>query len=840
MAEGTVLRPLRMSTTRCAASAVAALLAVGLAPSVGHAATATTVAPANVWAWGSNAQGQFGDGGTTSASTPVAGTVPAGVSYTSIAAGSSHGAALDTTGHVWTWGSDHCGQLGDNPPGFNTRYTSSAVEVPLPAGVRVTTISAKGDFTMALDSAGHGWGWGTNAFGELGSGQAGGASMSTGDCYPYPPVAVTMPAGVTFTAISAGETHTLALDTSGNAWAWGWNGYGQLGNPQTSYASDVPVPVTMPSGVTFSAISAGYQFSLALDTTGRAWSWGANFHGELGNGGTADGAVPAPVAGPSGNSPGGITFAALSAGYSGSVGLDTAGKAWAWGYNHDGELGNGTTTDSTVPTAVSMPSGVTFNSIIAGFSAHSVALDSAGRAWAWGDNQDGELGSGSSAPYSATPVAVSMPARATFSAVAAGAGFSLALRPAATPPSRYTAVAPTRLCDTRPVQPGVAANQCNNDQPRSAAPIAPSGTLVIDVCKGAGASCSLNAVVLNVTVTGPTTASYLTAYPTGESPPTASNLNYLPGQTVANLVAVKVGANGTITLYNHSGTADVVVDLEGTLSTASSGPGLFTAVAPQRVCDTRPDQQGVSTNQCNSNGAGATLGRNGSLTVQLTGQGGIPASGVSAVALNLTATDTSSSGYLTAWPAGDPQPTASNVNWTPGHSVPNRVIVPVNKQGQVSIYNAQGLADVVIDVDGWYGDGTETGPAGAMTSAVTPTRICDTRALQPGVVVNQCNSNGAGDRLGAAQQRNIAVTGGVVPSGAHAVLLNVTVTGTSSPGYLTVWPGDAPTGASDLNWAAGQTVANLVLVKLNAAGQVSVYSNSGGVDVVIDVLGFSP
>lgn len=408
----------------------------------------------------------------------------------------------------------------------------------------------------------------------------------------------------------------------------------------------------------------------------------------------------------------------------------------------------------------------------------------------------------------------------------------------------YQALQPTRICDTRPIQPGVVANQCNSGNPRAAAPIGPAGTLTIDVCAGAGAGCALTAVAVNVTATGATESSFLTVYPTGVSLPTASNLNYTPGDTVANLVEVAVGTNGTITLYNRAGSVDVVVDLEGTMAggnTSSGSPRLYTPVAPQRICDTRPDQPGVVTNQCNNGGLGATLGSNGTLNVQITGQGGIPSTGVSAVVLNVTATDTSASGFLTAWPTGNPQPSASNVNWAAGQTVPNRVIVPVGYNGQVSVYNFSGTADVVIDVNGWYGDGTGTSSTGSTFTGITPTRICDTRADQPGVATNQCNGGGTGLALGSGQTMTIQVasTGGAVPAGATGVVVNVAVTGTTAASFLTVWPSDVtrPT-VSDLNWAAGETVPNLVVVKLSSSGQITVFNNSGSTDVIVDVVGY--
>ena len=405
----------------------------------------------------------------------------------------------------------------------------------------------------------------------------------------------------------------------------------------------------------------------------------------------------------------------------------------------------------------------------------------------------------------------------------------------------YRARQPARICDTRPVQPGVAANQCNNGA-AGGTPIGPGGTLTIDVCSGAGSGCSLTAVVLNVTVAEATDSSFLTVYPFGGARPNASNLNFTPGDKVADLVEVAVGANGTVNLYNNTGSVDVVVDLEGTVAPgpiSAGSPGLYTPLPPQRVCDTRADQPGVTTNQCNNGGSGSTVGSDQTLTVQVSGKGGVPIGGVAAVVLNLTATDTSGSSFLTAWPAGNPRPVASNVNWVAGQTVPNRVIVPVSRSGQVSVYNLSGATDVVIDVGGWFGDGSGSPPPGTTFTGVTPTRICDTRSDQPGVAANQCNNNGAGSPLQGGKMMPVQVTGGIVPAGARAVVATVTVTDTTAPSFLTVWPSDVSQPIiSDLNWAAGEKVPNLVVVELSTSGQISVFNWAGQTDVLVDVVGY--
>jgi alpha-tubulin suppressor-like RCC1 family protein len=157
------------------------------------------------------------------------------------------------------------------------------------------------------------------------------------------------------------------LDRAGHAWAWGFNDDGELGNNSTDQ-SPVPVAVQMPANLTFTMISAGApppagSHELALDTAGGAWAWGSNGHGALGNNSIDDSLVPVAV-----QMPANLTFTTISAGYGYGLALDTAGHAWAWGANEPGDLGNNSTHQSLVPVAVQMPANVTFTMISAGAS----------------------------------------------------------------------------------------------------------------------------------------------------------------------------------------------------------------------------------------------------------------------------------------------------------------------------------------------------------------------------------------------------------------------------------------------------------------------------------------
>jgi uncharacterized protein YvpB len=368
------------------------------------------------------------------------------------------------------------------------------------------------------------------------------------------------------------------------------------------------------------------------------------------------------------------------------------------------------------------------------------------------------------------------------------------------PQDTYRPLNPARILDTRDGTGGV---------PRR--PLGPGAILNMTVPGRGGVPASgADAVVINVTVTNTSAPGYLGLYPAGGSWPGTSNLNWPAGVTLANLVTVSIGANGTISIFNGNGQADVVVDVEGWYGPSASptNAGLFNAVPPVRLLDTRTNGGPV--------GAGQT--RN----LQVTAKGGVPSAGVAAVALNVTATNPTAGSHLTIFPAGSALPGTSNLNFQAGQSLPNRVIVPVGAGGQIGIYNAGGRVDVVVDVNGWFTDATS--PAGGSRfTAITPQRILDTRSgfgpiRDAGVATVQFADSAA--------------------LGITAIVANFTSVGAAAPSYLTVWPdGTSQPLASDLNYATGQTIPNLVITKLGPNG-FNVYNAAGYADLVIDLNGY--
>ena len=382
----------------------------------------------------------------------------------------------------------------------------------------------------------------------------------------------------------------------------------------------------------------------------------------------------------------------------------------------------------------------------------------------------------------------------------------------------YVPLTPTRVLDTR------------NGTGAVFGPVGPGQTISINVAGTAGVPATgASAVVLNVTATDPTTASYVTVFPAGNPLPLASNLNFGPGETVANLVEVQLGSTGAVSFFNQLGDVQLVADLEGYVATTAQGSaGLFTPVTPYRLLDTRI-------------GLGAAPGPvspGETIRVLVTGLGGIPATGVGAVVFNLTATDAAGPSYVIAYPDSQPRPLASNLNFTQGETVANRVIVPV-VNGYVDLFNDFAGADtqLVLDVNGYFTSRSASSASGSDFNSQPPQRIVDTR---PG-----SGQGYAGQTLGPGGVLTVQVAGfGGVPSMTSsspptAVVLNVTVTDPSQSSYLTVWPSNVPQpGTSDVNYGPGQTQPNLVVVGLSPTGKVSFFNQLGTADIVVDVEGW--
>ncbi|MFC1417814.1 N-acetylmuramoyl-L-alanine amidase [Streptacidiphilus cavernicola] len=375
---------------------------------------------------------------------------------------------------------------------------------------------------------------------------------------------------------------------------------------------------------------------------------------------------------------------------------------------------------------------------------------------------------------------------------------------AATPPTgTYVSAGPQRILDTRS---GLGA-------PKAVVGPGKHVTLKIAGANGLPAS-GVTSVVLNVTVTNPTATGYVSVYPDGQSLPTVSNLNFTAKETIPNLVTVPVGADGSVDLYNRAGTVNLLADLNGYYTNGGGGSKLV-STSPARILDTR---SGLGAPK-------AVVGPGKHVTLKIAGANGLPASGVTAVVLNVTVTNPTLASYVSVYPDGQSPPTVSNLNFTAKETIPNLVIVPVGSDGSVDLYNYRGNADLLADLNGYF---TNTG-SGSVFHTAGPVRVMDTRS---GLGVRK-GAVGAG----ATVTLPVGAANGV-PLNATAVVLNVTATVPTSSGFVTVYPnGSSLPQVSNLNFSKGETIPNLVVVRV-VNGKVNFTNKAGSVQLIADLTGY--
>src|SRR5215213_9991077 len=355
-----------------------------------------------------------------------------------------------------------------------------------------------------------------------------------------------------------------------------------------------------------------------------------------------------------------------------------------------------------------------------------------------------------------------MSARAAFAAALLVSGLATVVTPAAgttvgaaaTPAgaSIFTAIAPSRLVDTR-VPTGATPEGTPGD----------SGTITVQITNRAGIPANATAVVLNVTATTTTRAGFLTAFPAGQSLPLASNLTpERAGQNIPNLVTVPIGTGGQINVFTLT-KADIVVDAFGYYTPATMAKaGRYVPAGPVRAYDSRQSRGPLRAGEAVSVPLDKFIDKD-----------------ATAVVLNVTATDATADGFFTVFAAGTSRPPTSNLNVVKGGTVPNQVIVPVSKAG-VDIYAFAG-GHVIVDVFGYFTGNSATNSDDGLYVPVPPTRFLDTRT--------DANPLGPKQRLFAGWTVEMSVIGrNNIPYSVSALVANTTVVNTRDAGFTTVYP----------------------------------------------------
>lgn len=319
----------------------------------------------------------------------------AGVEELALGNGSVY--VVDSAGGGWGWGwSD--GGVGQP----YLQHFATPMPIALPGALPFRAVATFDLHACAIDVHRNAWCWGAGAAGQLGNGAS---TLS------YEPVPVRMPNGVYFEAITVGYDHSCGLGQNGRAYCWGANGHGQVGNGSTTAASTASA-VVMPEGVTFTRISAGFNFTCAVGSDGQAWCWGRNDYSQLGLGNTTNRTSPAAVSIP------GATVIAIDCGSSAACAVTAAGSAHCWGRNDTAQLGLGDLVNRPLPALRTEPAGVVLRQITMG-AGHGCATSADDRVWCWGFNNTGQVGDGTTITVG-LPVAVPMPGSLAPQAIEAG------------------------------------------------------------------------------------------------------------------------------------------------------------------------------------------------------------------------------------------------------------------------------------------------------------------------------------------------------------------------------------------------------------------------------------
>ena len=371
-------------------------LTIAAAVSAGGFHTCMLTSEGDAYCWGSNSSGQLGTATTqncrneftTGSCSPTPLPVSGGLSFASLSAAGAHTCGLTPEGDAYCWGSNVSGQLGTTTSDLCGFSSLACSQPPLIVSGGLTFASLSG--TCGLTIGGDAYCWGGNVHGKLGDG------TTTDRLSP-----VLVSGGLSFGSLDAGSGHTCGVTTGGDAYCWGRNNNGQLGTTTSDFCGETPVdcsriPVLVSRPLSFASVSAGGSHTCAITPIGDAYCWGSNGNGQLGSGTTGDRLDPVLVFG-------GLSFTSLSAGLRHTCGVTSGGDAHCWGGNHNGQVGDGTRTDRLSPVPVS--GGLSFASLSAA-GAHTCGLTPEGDAYCWGLGFQGQLGNNTAGGRSSMPVSV--------------------------------------------------------------------------------------------------------------------------------------------------------------------------------------------------------------------------------------------------------------------------------------------------------------------------------------------------------------------------------------------------------------------------------------------------
>lgn len=402
-----------------------------------HVAIRTASSSYDAFAWGSNSYGQLGLGTSGATDDSVAAAVVAGANsaatWDTITAGYTVACGLGSTGLAYCWGNNAEGALG------NGTTTSGDDSVPgaVLGGLSWVALSAGSNSIEARDSVcgiattGDAYCWGDNTYGQLGNG------TTNDDSVPH-----LVDGGLAWSAISAGGQHVCGITSTASAYCWGSNHDGQLGD---GTGVDSYTPVLVSGGRQWKAISVGQGWTCAITIQDQAYCWGYNGDGQLGNGTTlttADDSAPAPVVSNQNTSGG---WQRLDAGYGSTCAIGLDDVAYCWGRNYYGQLGDGTTDDTSVPVRALIPGNEPVMQVGVATDWEFACAATPTTYYCWGQGGSSVLGNPTAADPQLTPLEVSPTSQSGSlepKALAVGGSFSLILvgppNPAPPPPApRY-------------------------------------------------------------------------------------------------------------------------------------------------------------------------------------------------------------------------------------------------------------------------------------------------------------------------------------------------------------------------------------------------------------------